>query len=79
MKFNIFAFWQNLVKINFFNEIKPDLINFESEKRNEKKTQRNQFSLSRIELVLIVTRGSILQNIEMHKNRNLTTKNLTKK
>ena len=71
MNFNIFAFWQNLVKIKF--SMKINLIWLVLKVRNAtKETQRNQFSLWRIELVLIVTRGSILQIIEMHNNRNLT-------
>ena len=42
------------------------------------KIHRNQnpFSLPMIELVLIVTRGGILQNFVLHNNRNLSKKNL---
>ena len=46
---------------------------------NEIQGNQNPFYLPMIELVLIVTRGGILQNFVVHNSRNLTTRNLIRK
>ena len=62
------------------DEIKRDLIKFESEKRNDRNTEKSEsVFLSMIELVLIVTRGGILQIFAVHNDRNLTKGNLIQK
>ena len=73
----------NLVKYGqdkTLDEIIRDLINFESEKRNYRNTEKKESVFSpMIEIVLIVTRGRILQNFVMHNYRNLTKRNLIQK
>ena len=60
------------------DELKGDLTNFESEKRNDRNTEKSE-SVFFTELVLIVTRGGVLQNFVVHNNRNPTKRNLIQK
>ena len=59
------------------DETKRDLINFESEKRKDRKTDKSEsvfFTNDRT--CFIVTRGGILHNFVVQNKRNLTKRNL---
>ena len=69
----VFALWWNIVK-KTLDEVKRDLINFESEKRNERKTEKSKsvfFALYRTSLIDCHKKGHIAKFFKLKNQENL--------